>query len=154
MKFVTRSISVSYVWSTAVGYSYCLLLRYFYFLLEAKCHYIVIQTQCNMTSISVILRLVESDAYPSWIQSNALLDLLDGYLLRGIISVSDYMKYMILILIIIIISLGQILLSYIANTSRTHACPCTCAHACTSTHAHTPLSPPTYRLALFICDQP
>ena len=34
----------------------------------------------------------------------------------------------------IIISLGQILLSYIANTSRTHAC--TCTHACMCTHVH------------------
>ena len=41
------------------------------------------------------------------------------------------MKYRILILIIIIISLGEILLSYIANTSRTHA----------HTHTHTPPSP-------------
>ena len=32
------------------------------------------------------------------------------------------MKYRIIILIIIIISLGKISLSYIANTSRTHAC--------------------------------
>ena len=39
------------------------------------------------------------------------------------------MKYRILILIIIIISLGQILLSYIANTSHTLACPRTRAHA-------------------------
>ena len=31
------------------------------------------------------------------------------------------MKYMLIILIIIIINLGEILLSYIANTSRTHA---------------------------------
>ena len=31
-----------------------------------------------------------------------------------------YMKYMIIILIIIIKRLGEILLSYIANTSRTH----------------------------------
>ena len=38
------------------------------------------------------------------------------------------MKYRIIFLIIIIISLGQILLSYIANTSRTHE----------RTHAHTP----------------
>ena len=42
-----------------------------------------------------------------------------------------------IILIIIIISLGQILLSYIANTSRTHA----------RTRAHT-LTPP-FRLSLF-----
>ena len=46
------------------------------------------------------------------------------------------MKYRIIILIIIIISLGQILLSYIANTSRTHACQRTRAHACASTHTH------------------
>ena len=44
------------------------------------------------------------------------------------------MKYRIIILIIIIISLGQILLSYIANTSCTHACQRTRAHACASTH--------------------
>ena len=41
---------------------------------------------------------------------------------EGISSVClNCMKYRILFLIIIIISLGQILLSYIANTSRTHA---------------------------------
>ena len=49
-------------------------------------------------------------------------------------------KYRIIILIIIIMSLGQILLSYIVNTSRTHAR----MHACT----HTPPSPP-FRLLLF-----
>ena len=41
------------------------------------------------------------------------------------------MKYR--IIIIIIISLGKISLSYIANTSRMHAC----THARTRTHAHT-----------------
>ena len=45
------------------------------------------------------------------------------------------MKYRIIILNIIIISLGQILLSYIANTSRTHACAR--PHACASTNTHT-----------------
>ena len=49
------------------------------------------------------------------------------------------MKYRIIFLIIIIISLGQILLPYIANTSRTdarthiHACARTRANACTHT---------------------
>ena len=43
------------------------------------------------------------------------------------------MKYRKIILIIIMISLGQILLSYIENTSRTHAR----THARTHTHAHT-----------------
>ena len=51
------------------------------------------------------------------------------------------MKYRIIILIIIIISLGQILLSYIANTSHTHARmrmhARTRAHACASTLTHT-----------------
>ena len=49
------------------------------------------------------------------------------------------MKYRKMILIIIIISLGQILLSYMANTSRTHACTHARTHACTHTitHAHT-----------------
>ena len=47
---------------------------------------------------------------------------LAGYPWGEIISVCVIcMKYSILILIIIINSLGQILLSYIANTSRTHA---------------------------------
>ena len=63
------------------------------------------------------------------------------------------MKYRIIILIIIIISLGQILLSYIANTSRTHACARTLAHACACKHTHTPPSPPC-RLALFVGAQP
>ena len=43
------------------------------------------------------------------------------------------MKYRIIMLIIIIISMGKISLSYIANTSRTHAR----MHARTHTHAHT-----------------
>ena len=54
------------------------------------------------------------------------------------------MKYRIIFVIIIIISLGQILLSYIANTSRTHAC--TKAHACTP--PHTPPSPHRYSMGL------
>ena len=63
------------------------------------------------------------------------------------------MKYRIIILIIIIISLGQILLSYIANTSRTHA------HTCMRTHAHTRMgehthTPPPYMLPLFVGAQP
>ena len=45
------------------------------------------------------------------------------------------MKCRKMILIIIIISLGQILLSYIANTSRTHACMQ--AHTCTHAFVHT-----------------
>ena len=46
------------------------------------------------------------------------------------------MKYRIIILIIIIFSVGQILLSYIANTSRMHACTHACTHACIHTRAH------------------
>ena len=49
------------------------------------------------------------------------------------------MKYRIIILILIIISMGQILLSYIANTSRTqasHACAHTCVHTLTRVHTH------------------
>ena len=53
--------------------------------------------------------------------------------------------YRILIIIIIIISLGQILLSYIENTSRTHTHTRTRAHI----HAHTHTAEP-FRLAL--CD--
>ena len=47
------------------------------------------------------------------------------------------MKYRIIVLIIIIISLGQIILSYIymANTSRTH----------THTRTHSRIDPPTHR---------
>ena len=54
------------------------------------------------------------------------------------------MKYRILnyyILVIIIISLGEILLSYNANTSRTHARTHACTHSSTRTHTHTPPSP-------------
>ena len=47
------------------------------------------------------------------------------------------MKYRIIILIIIIISMGQILLSYIANTSRKHARMHTGANALTRAHTHT-----------------
>ena len=57
------------------------------------------------------------------------------------------MKYRIILLIIIIISLGQTILSYMANTSRTHAC----THAHTHMHPHTRTDsractgPPTHR---------
>ena len=47
------------------------------------------------------------------------------------------MKYRIIFLIIIFISLGQIILSYMANTSRTHA----------RTHAHTRAPAHTHRRA-------
>ena len=64
------------------------------------------------------------------------------------------MKYRIIILIIIIISLGQIILSYMAaNTSRTHARTHTHAHTC----AHTHPPPLPSRLSLFdgsVCAQP
>ena len=80
------------------------------------------------------------------------------------------MKYRIISLIIIIISMGQILLSYIANTSRTyartharthgrpgarthtraHAPARTRAHTHTS-HTHTPASP--YRYWMGLCQQ-
>ena len=81
------------------------------------------------------------------------------------------MKYRIIILVIIIFSLGQILLSYIGNTSRTHARARTNArtharkhartharthareHTHTHTHTHTPPSI-RYWLALLICAQP
>ena len=46
------------------------------------------------------------------------------------------MKFRIIIFIIIIISLGKISLSYIANTSRTHAC--THARTLTLANTHTP----------------
>ena len=49
------------------------------------------------------------------------------------------MKHRIIFLIIIIISLGEILLSYIENTTRTHA----------RTRAHTPPSP--YRYSMGLC---
>ena len=45
------------------------------------------------------------------------------------------MKYRIIILIII--SLGKIILSYMANTSRTHACMRTHTHEHTCAHTHT-----------------
>ena len=53
------------------------------------------------------------------------------------------MKYRIIILIIIIISVGQLVLSYIANTPHTHTRALTHARA----HTHTPPSP--FRLSLF-----
>ena len=46
------------------------------------------------------------------------------------------MKYRMIILIIIIISMGQILLSYIANTSGTHSRTRTHTHARTHAHIH------------------
>ena len=60
------------------------------------------------------------------------------------------MKYRIIFLIIIIISLGQILLSYIANTSRRHAR----TDARTHTRAHAPArTHPTspYRYSMGLC---
>ena len=73
------------------------------------------------------------------------------------------MKYRLIFLIIIIISLGRILLSYIANTSctharmdgrtdartRAHAFAHTRTNACTHTpHTHTPPSPYRYSMGL------
>ena len=56
------------------------------------------------------------------------------------------MKYRIIFLIIIIISLGQILLSYIANTSRTHTHP---------VHTHPPHTHRRRRIAIrWVCTQP
>ena len=57
------------------------------------------------------------------------------------------MKYRIIILIIIIISVGQLVLSYIANTSHTRAHAHMHTHARAHTHTHTPPSP--FRLSLF-----
>ena len=57
------------------------------------------------------------------------------------------MKYRIIILIIITISMGKILLSYIENTPRTHARARTYTHTHTHTHTHTA---EPFRLAL--CD--
>ncbi len=58
-------------------------------------------------------------------------------------------KYRIIILIIIIIRLGQILLSYIANTSRTHAH----IHARTRIHTHTAVAA-VQVIAIRWCPQP
>ena len=59
--------------------------------------------------------------------------------------------YRIIILIIIIISLGKISLSYIANTSRTHACTPVRAHTLTLANTHTPH--PDHRCSLYRCAQ-
>ena len=59
------------------------------------------------------------------------------------------MKYRIIFLIIIIISLGQILLSYIANTSRTQARRHAPARTRTQPPPHTPPSP--YRYSMGLC---
>ena len=58
------------------------------------------------------------------------------------------MKYRIIILIIIIISLGKISLSYIANTSRTHACTHARAHTLTLTNKHAQPHPPPTTVAV------
>ena len=58
-------------------------------------------------------------------------------------------RYRIIILVIIIISLGQILLSYIENTSRTHARTRAHAHIHARKHIYTHTAEP-FRLAL--CD--
>ena len=60
------------------------------------------------------------------------------------------MKYRIIILIIIIISLGKIESSYIANSSRTHAC--TDVRTRTLAHTHTPTQ--DRYCSLFRCAQP
>ena len=59
------------------------------------------------------------------------------------------MKYRITILIIIVIGLGQILLSYIANTILTHAHTHTHTHARTHAHTHTHAPTSTFKLPLF-----
>ena len=65
------------------------------------------------------------------VSSFRYLFVLPGYPLRRIISVCVIsMKYRIIILVIIVISLGQIILSYIANTSRMQK------HTHTPTHRH------------------
>ena len=61
--------------------------------------------------------------------------------------VPNHQKYRKMVLIIFIISLGQILLSYIANTSRTHTHTRTHAHTRAHAHIHPPPSP--FRLSLF-----
>ena len=63
------------------------------------------------------------------------------------------MKYRIIFLIIIIISLGQILLSNIAHHARTHGH--TCVHTPARTRAHTPphTPPAPYRYSMGLCQQ-
>ena len=66
--------------------------------------------------------------------------ILAGYPLKGKSSVCAFsMKYRKMIFIIIIISLGKILLSYIANTSCMHAR----MHALARTHTHSRSHQPT-----------
>ena len=63
------------------------------------------------------------------------------------------MTFRIIILLIIIINLGQILLSYFANTSRTHTSKHAYTHSHTyrHAHAHAPTHPPPspFRLSRF-----
>ena len=80
-----------------------------------------------------------------------LVGLLAGIPAEGKSSVCQIcMKYMIIILIIIIISLGKIESSYIANSSRTHAC--TDVRTRTLAHTHTPAH--DRHFSLFRCAQP
>ena len=89
--------------------------------------------------------------------SNVQLLVLAGYPLTGISACVICMKYRIMIWTIIIISLGQILWSYITNTPRTHARTHahthththmdTHTHTHTWTHTHSPPSP--FKLSLF-----
>ena len=96
-----------------------------------------------MTLIFAANRTTTDRTSTSLQMSTEFYNLLAGYPLRGNHQCRLIcMKYKIIFLIIIIISLGQILLSYIANTSRTHARTDARTHARiqtrTNRRAHTP----------------
>ena len=83
---------------------------------------LVLQYQPNCLIRALTPHIILSRRVPVWKKSSVCL---------------ICMKYRIIILIIIIISLGKISLSYIANTSRTHAC----THARAHSRKRTPHAP-------------
>ena len=88
---------------------------------------LVLQYQPNCLIRALTPHIILSRRVPVWKKSSVCL---------------ICMKYRKIILIIIIISLGKISLSYIANTSRTHACKHARAHTLTLAKTHTPCTPP------------
>ena len=112
---------------------HCLILLYYSVYITALMCNVIMLTCC---SIQFKCLLMSNKQYTSRV------------LVEGKSSVSLIcMKYTIIFLISIIISLGQIILSCIANTSRTHARER--VHAPTPPPTHTPLSP--YRYSMGLC---
>ena len=107
-------------------------------------------TPCPLKQLHTSCFGIFSNAFP-----RAITTVLAGYPLSTSSVYLICMKYRIIFLIIIVISLGQIIFSYIANTARTHARTNgrTHAHACARTHANacTPTHTSPYRYSMGLC---